>query len=67
MRDPKRIKRILDKIQVCWEKYPDFRLGQLILNAIQNDNFLYYIEDTDLEEAIDRFSEALSKSGLPLD
>ena len=44
MRDPKRIKKVLDTIERVWSKFPDFRLGQLIFNATkQNDPF--YVED----------------------
>ena len=32
MRDPKRIKRISDKIALVWETYPDQRLFQLFFN-----------------------------------
>ncbi len=60
MRDPKRIKRILNKIEECWNKYPDFRLGQLLINATQKD-ILYYFEDDDLEASIDLFSEMLDQ------
>lgn len=35
MRDPKRIPLLLARIQDMWEKSPDLRLGQLILNAIE--------------------------------
>lgn len=34
MRDPDRIRDVLDAIRRVWEKYPDLRLGQLILNAV---------------------------------
>ena len=60
MRDPKRIKRILNKIEECWNKYPDFRLGQLLINATQKD-ILYYFEDDDLEASIDLFSKMLDQ------
>lgn len=33
MRDPARIPRILEALRVEWEKQPDLRLGQLLLNA----------------------------------
>jgi uncharacterized protein YihD (DUF1040 family) len=47
MRDKKRIPKILKEVQTIWEKNPDLRLGQLILNAI-SDPALYYVEDKDL-------------------
>jgi len=59
MRDPERIGRLLGKIQECWIKYPDFRLCQLIINATQNYGDLWYVEDDDLEIAIDEFDKYL--------
>jgi len=50
VRDPKRIRKILKEIGDIWETYPDLRLGQLLLNVI-NDPALYYIEDEDLVKA----------------
>jgi len=32
MRDPKRIATLLDKIKELWEKVPDWRFGQLLIN-----------------------------------
>ncbi|MBI4029110.1 MAG: hypothetical protein HY376_01985 [Candidatus Blackburnbacteria bacterium] len=52
MRNPERIKQTLALIQQLWEKYPDLRLGQLILNALPNERLLYYIEDEDLVERL---------------
>jgi uncharacterized protein YihD (DUF1040 family) len=51
MRDINRIDRILAKLGEVWKKYPQLRLGQLILNVI-NEPTLYYIEDQDLIDSI---------------
>lgn len=51
MRNPNRIDRILNEIRIIWKQYPDLRLGQLILNAIENPA-LYYIEDKELVELL---------------
>jgi len=50
MRKITRIPVILEQIEQIWEKYPDLRLGQLIVNVISDSNptSLYYIEDEDL-------------------
>ena len=45
MRDPKRIRPFLEKIAEAWEKYPDLRFGQLVLNTVNNKALLYNIED----------------------
>lgn len=51
MRNPNRIDRILNEIRTIWKQYPDLRLGQLILNVIENPA-LYYIEDEELVELL---------------
>jgi len=44
MRDPNRIPEVLDLIKQLWEKYPDWRLGQLIVN-VSDTNDVFYVED----------------------
>ena len=44
MRDPKRIPKILNELKEIWSSFPDLRLGQLLLNVLENQAF-YYIED----------------------
>ena len=51
MRNPNRIDKILNEIRIIWKQYPDLRLGQLILNVIENPA-LYYIEDEELVELL---------------
>lgn len=51
MRNTNRIDRILNEIRIIWKQYPDLRLGQLILNVIE-DPALYYIEDKELVELL---------------
>jgi uncharacterized protein YihD (DUF1040 family) len=46
MRDPKRIPIILDAIRVEWEKNPDLRLLQLLVNTMDShQNPLFHVED----------------------
>lgn len=54
MRDSNRIDNILNSIGDIWKKQPDLRLGQLLLNVIQ-DPALYYIEDEALVEKLKEF------------
>jgi hypothetical protein len=55
MRDPARIPVILERLRVAWEKAPDLRLGQLIMNAdMWHESSLFYIEDEYLLEAVER-------------
>lgn len=53
MRCKYRIDATLNELQDIWMEVPDMRLGQLLLNVI-NDPELYYIED---EELIARLKE----------
>lgn len=61
MRDINRIDRILKEIGTIWKQYPDLRLGQLILNVI-NDPALYYIEDDELVELLKQTYSNLKNS-----
>ena len=52
MRDPKRMNKLLDVLKKCWEKEPDWRFGQLMvnfLNQLPRDPF-FYEEDEMIEE-----------------
>lgn len=51
MRNPNRIEPILEEIKEIWEKNPDLRLLQLLLNT-NND---YYTEDDKLLEDLREF------------
>ena len=51
MRDPKRIPEVLNELKGIWSSFPDLRLGQLLLNVV-NERELYYFEDEDLIKAI---------------
>ena len=48
MRDPKRIPETLKEIEIIWNKNPDLRLVQLLLNVMTPFNAPYYIEDDKL-------------------
>lgn len=51
-RDPKRIPKILDALEIYWEKQPDTRLGQLLMNVAFADGHserdCFYYEDSNL-------------------
>lgn len=59
-RDPNRIKPFLSKIEEAWQRYPDLRFGQLveIIWAAQNRHALFYIEDKDFLNALDKRMKA---------
>jgi hypothetical protein len=52
MKDPNRIKNILDKLKEIWERYPDLRFGQLIMNLFK-DYELFFMEDEELLKEIE--------------
>ncbi|HPG30412.1 MAG TPA: hypothetical protein PKY81_07425 [bacterium] len=58
MREKERMERIFSKIKLVWDKDPDLRLMQLLINAVQPkdpSSELYYYEDTNLEKQLDNF------------
>lgn len=69
MRDPARIPRILEALRVEWEKSPDLRPGQLIVNATPDeratwdpkDVTLFYREDEALVEDVRAFMAPRAK------
>jgi Protein of unknown function (DUF1040). len=49
MRDPNRIRPTLELVQRIWEKHPDLRLLQLLLNTLPfADKAGYNLEDDEL-------------------
>lgn len=54
MRDPKRIEPLLALIKEIWEKAPDLRLLQLLLNVAGSDDTAYHLEDHDLIDKLKR-------------
>lgn len=49
MRDPKRIRQLIEELAKLWECYPDYRFGQL-LNMLLGGNF--YTEDDEMLQLI---------------
>lgn len=55
MRDPKRIDEIVELLRALWMKYPEWRLGQLLLNAhaaASAPDDAYSVEDDVLEHGL---------------
>lgn len=62
MRNPKRIYMILELVAKIWTLCPDLRLGQLILNAIEEAGFNgdpFYCEDDRLVAGLERTLERI--------
>jgi len=47
-RDAARIPYIMVEIEEIWRAHPSLRLGQLIMNVIDDGGVLYYLEDEEL-------------------
>ena len=60
MRDEKRIQPFLKKFEEVWKQNPDLRFGQLV-DILWGDNHseseLFYLEDDEFLEALERFTE----------
>ena len=57
MRDPARIDQVLDVLRRVWMQNPDYRLGQLIVNAVRPQEpspAVFNIEDTVLVRRLQR-------------
>ena len=50
MRDPNRIDEFCATLAELWHKVPDWRFGQLMMDALQNMSLqtIFYIEDEEL-------------------
>lgn len=59
MRDPARIKRICELLEKAWNKEPDLRFGQFLINYVygyfENDYKVYRVEDDIIEQHIEEF------------
>jgi len=53
IRAPQRMEEVLQLVKDVWEQYPDFRLGQLLVNNCGKVD-LFYVEDEDLVKALQR-------------
>lgn len=62
MRDKNRIPVVLSKLQAVWEKYPDLRLSQLILNLEHSTPMLYQVEDEELIKLLDQMYKSNQKA-----
>jgi len=59
MRDPARIPIILEAIKKAWERSPDLRLGQLIVNATPAGKDGFFIEDDMLLQGLANIGPSL--------
>ncbi|MGV0940858.1 hypothetical protein [Empedobacter falsenii] len=60
MRDPKRIKPLLERIEKIWIENPDYRLGQLIMviaRTGEHNPKLFNLEESELLKKLDEFEK----------
>lgn len=62
MRDPERIPKILFRLGMLWEKYPDLRLAQLIENFHTSAYDPYNLEDEKFIGELEAFYEGIPNS-----
>ena len=70
MRDSKRIKSFIEKLEQLWVLQPDLRLGQLIYILCHNketgESKQFFMEDEDLEIILKREIEYLNKMNFSI-
>jgi hypothetical protein len=62
-RDPQRIPKILEALKEYWTKYPDLRLGQIVVNLTRSDTSPsghdpFYVEDEELLAKLNKLNAA---------
>jgi hypothetical protein len=64
MRDPARIDRVLSQLRDLWVQVPDWRLGQIIVNAVKPRSpcpEIFSVEDCRLEELLGQLTDQLPR------
>jgi uncharacterized protein YihD (DUF1040 family) len=57
MRDPNRIPRLLQKLEIYWKQNPNLRLGQLVEIIHHHSDTkadVFYVEDDELEHGLEK-------------
>jgi len=65
MRDSKRIKPLIEKLENVWTKNPDFRFGQLIMaisKTGEHNPKLFNMEEDEFERKMEEFENLLKKN-----
>ncbi|WP_036613393.1 hypothetical protein [Oribacterium sp. P6A1] len=60
MRDKARTRPFLDRIAEEWEKYPDLRFGQFVMEAIPDKDKLWNCEESEFLRHLDAFSNKVT-------
>lgn len=62
MRDVGRIRPFLDRIAEVWEKYPDLRFGQFVMDIVPDKDRLWNCEEDEFLKRMEKFVESISAS-----
>lgn len=65
MRDKSRIPKVLKLVEEVWTENPDFRLGQLIVNAVRPSvptPEIFHIEDEIIEQKLEELLLTMRKT-----
>lgn len=66
MRDPNRIQKFCNRLARAWEKVPDWRFGQLMVNALgEMPKDPFFPEDDEMIEYIEKYTENNSPYYVP--
>ena len=60
MRDKERINRITKQLNELWHTVPDWRLGQLLVNATNITDDMFFVEDDVIEKRLSELRERLN-------
>lgn len=62
-RDPDRIDSILASLRAIWRRFPDWRLGQLLVNDVPDlERNIFYREDTITEKRMEDFEHKMDET-----
>lgn len=61
MRDPARIRPLLERLAKVWEKHPDQRLGQLIVNSCSSGESVYCLECEEIVKNLEEWFDTKPK------
>ena len=62
MRDKNRIRPFLNKIAEEWEKHPDLRFGQFVMDVIPDQDKLWNCEESEFLRRLDVFANRASSN-----
>ena len=62
MRDINRIRPFLDKVAEVWERYPDLRFGQFVIDVVPDSDRLWNCEEDGFLEYLESFDSGIREN-----